>query len=327
MSTTYVPHFPEVIDNTMRGAFINCPQQFYQGHILKRAPAGGSVHLVAGGTYAKGLEVVRRLVYGPDKLALDDALIAAFPIMVTEYGNFPCPDRFHYKSFERVWQGVIAYFDRYPPESDHIKPYTLKNGQPAVEFTFSFPIGLVHPDTDEPILYAGRFDMIGVYDDLLWVVDDKTASKLGAAWDKSWKLKAQLTGYTFAAQQAGIPVQGSIVRGISFLPSGAYGFSEPIEYRGSWAIERWWVQLHRDVARMIACWQDKDEEHPHGYWDYNLNDACTSYGGCAFEQLCSVQNPEEWAKTGFEFRDWNPLDLNPAKIEVISPLTPTTFES
>lgn len=309
----YVPHFPPVLDNTMRSAFVACPQSFYQAHILKRAPAGGSVHLVAGAAYAKGLEVVRKLVWGKDKLPLDDALVEAFPAVIAEYGNFPCPEHSLHKSVDRVLQGLVAYFDRYPPASDHIEPYILKSGEPAVEFTFCFPLGIKHPDTGEPLQYAGRFDMVGVYNDLLWVVDDKTATQLGASWDAQWKLKAQLTGYTAAARNFGLPAEGAIVRGTSFLKSGAYGFSQPIMYRPQWMIERWWVQLHRDIARMIACWQDKDEENPYGYWDYNLNDTCSAFGGCAFENLCLAANPDEWAKTGFEFRDWNPLDLNPEK--------------
>jgi hypothetical protein len=312
------PKFPSVIDNTMRGSFVDCPQQFYQEFILKRALKGGSVHLIAGGAYAKGLEIVRSLVWG-EGYSLEDALVEAYPAIVAEYGDFPCPEHQQYKSCERVIQGVIAYFDKYNPHTDHMQPYMKKNGKPAVEFTFSFPTQLKHPDTGEPILYAGRFDMIGTYNGLNWVVDDKTASQLGAAWDKSWRLKAQMTGYVFAARQFGIPVEGAIIRGTSFLRTGAYGFSEPMEYRAAWQVERWWVQLHRDIGRMIQCWQDKDDDHPFGYWDYNLHNACSSFGGCGFQQLCSVHNPEEWAKTDYERREWNPLDINPAGIKGVEP--------
>jgi len=305
------PVFPPVVDSTMRSDFVACPQKFYNGYILKRALRGGSIHLVAGAAYAKGLEVIRTLVWGPEKLPLEDAIAEAIPKVWAEYGDMETPEFAQHKSPLNIVKALIAYFDKYNPETDHIQPYIKKDGYPAVEFSFTLPTQINHQDTGEPILYAGRTDMLGVYQDSLWIVDDKTSSILGTAWDRSWALRGQLTGYTFAAQQYGFKAAGAIVRGISLLRSGAFGFSEPIEYRSPWHIERWWVQLHRDLARMVACWQDKDEDHPWGYWDYNLADACTAYGGCPFAQLCRVSNPEEWVQGNYELRDWSPLDRNP----------------
>ena len=315
----FKPEFPRVIDSTMRTEFVSCEQQFFQAFIMKRTPKGGSVHLTAGAAYAKGLEVIRTLVYGPEKLSVRDALVEALPHVWAEYGDFPVPEGYEHKSPNAVMRALVAYFDRYSPDRDHLRPVIKSDGMPAVEFTFTFPLQIEHPDTKEPLLYAGRFDMLGIYNDLLWVVDDKTASSLGSHWDRQWALRGQLTGYCFAAQNYGYPTVGAIVRGTSFLKTGAFGFSEPIEYRPDWQLERWWVQLHRDVARMIACWQDKTEEHPYGYWGYNLAEACTSFGGCPFVGLCTKSNPEEWAKSDYEFRDWSPLDKNPmARKQIVS---------
>lgn len=311
------PEFPAVIDSTMRADFVNCPQKFYQGYILRRALKGGSVHLIAGGAYAKGLEIIRNLVYGPEKLSVDDALAEAFPKVIAEYGDF-YEEGAEHKSPINIIKALIAYFDHYPPATDHIQPVMKKDGYPATEFTFSIPTQIKHPDTGEPILYAGRFDMLANYQGSIWVVDDKTASSLGWGWDRQWKLRGQLTGYTFAARYFGWEAQGAIVRGISLLKTGAFGFSEPIEYRSPFMLERWWVQLHRDLARMVDCWQDKSEEHPYGFWDYNLADACTSYGGCPFAQLCAVSNPDDWAQGNYELRDWSPLDRNPARQPITS---------
>lgn len=313
----FTPAFPAVVDNTMRSAFVSCPQKFFQEFLLCRSPLGGaSVHLIAGATYARGLEFVREKVWGPDQWSLDEALAGMVPVVYAEYGDFACPPDYQHKSVQRVLQAIVAYFDRFPPESDHILPYIKSNKKPAVEFNFSFPTQIKHPDSGEPIIYCGRFDMIGVYNDLLWVVDDKTATQLGSSWDKSWRLKAQLTGYVFAARQYGFPVEGAIVRGCSFLKTGAYGFSEPILYKGDWNVERWWIQLHRDLARMVQCWQDRDNDFPLGYWDFNFDHSCSTFGqACPFTNLCDVKNPEEWAKTDFEYRKWNPMELLPVEVE------------
>lgn len=314
----FKPSFPRVVDSTMRADFVSCPQKFYQGYILKKALRGESVHLTAGAAYARGLEVVRKLVWGPEKLHLDDALAEAIPYAVAEYGHLDPGEAYSHKSANNIIRAMVAYFDRYPPSKDHVQPYYKKNGEPACEFTFSIPTAIAHPETGEPILYAGRFDMVGKYNDTLWVLDDKTATQLGDSWARSWRLRGQLTGYCYAAQLYGIPVQGAIVRGISLLKSGAFGFSEPIEYRGPFHIERWWVQLHRDLARMISMWKDVGEDHPHGYWDYNLAESCNSFGGCPFLSLCTVSKPDQW-DDNYEYRDWNPLDLNPVGKSTMTP--------
>lgn len=312
------PEFPLVVDSTMRGDFVACPHKFYEGYILKRALPGGAVDLTAGGAFAKGLEIVRGLVWGPEKLSLDDALANAIPRVWAEYGDIPVPEDKQHKSALNVIRALTAYFDKYDPATDHIRPYMKQDGYPATEFTFTIPTQVIHPDTGEPLIYAGRTDLLGVYQDSIWIVDDKTAGALGPSWDRSWALRGQLTGYTFAANYMGYKAQGAIVRGISFLKTGAFGFSEPIEYRSNWQMERWWVQLHRDLTRMVHCWQDKSEEHPYGYWDYSFADACTSFNGCQFAQLCKVSNPDEWAKGTYELRDWSPLDRNPQRQQIKS---------
>ena len=314
------PEFPRVVDSTMRADFVACPQKFFQAYVQKRSLSGDSIHLVAGAAYARGLEIVRNFVYGPAKLPLERALVESIPHVWAEYGAIEVPAGYEQKGPIGVVKALVAYFDRFPPLTDHIQPFMKKNGEPATEFSFTIPMEIAHPVTGEPILYAGRTDLIGVYNGTLWVVDDKTASQLGPSWDRQWSLRAQLTGYCYAAKRYGLDVSGAIIRGISFLKGGAFGFSEPIEYRANWQLERWWEQLHRDVARMIGCWTEVDDAHPLGYWDYNLADACTSFGsGCPFAALCKVSNPNEWLGQ-YEYKSWNPLDLNPVGKQKVIPV-------
>jgi hypothetical protein len=51
---------------------------------------------------------------------------------------------------------------------------------------------------------------------------------------------------------------------------------------------------------MVADWQE-------GYWDYNLDDSCADYGGCTYQPLCLVQDPDRWAVAEYELRRWNPV--------------------
>ena len=73
-----------------------------------------------------------------------------------------------HKNIDRVIEALIYYFDTWPMATDLLKPYMFE-GQPSVEFTFSIPLPILHPDTNQPILYAGRCDMIAEYGEALWV--------------------------------------------------------------------------------------------------------------------------------------------------------------
>ena len=51
---------------------------------------------------------------------------------------------------------------------------------------------------------------------------------------------------------------------------------------------------------MIQCWKE-------GWWDYNLDHACSEYGGCALQTVCKSSDPEAWLSTYFTQRVWDPL--------------------
>jgi hypothetical protein len=79
-----------------------------------------------------------------------------------------------------------------------------------------------------------------------------------------------------------------------------YDTQQALTYRPAWMIERWYEQLHRDIAHMKAQWEAD-------LWDFNLDHACTEYGGCQFRQPCLSQDPQPWLTGNFERRVWNPL--------------------
>jgi len=191
------------------------------------------------------------------------------------------------------------YFRNYGFATDHIQPH-FHDGKPAVEFSFAIPIpNTAHPTTGEPILYTGRFDMLGVYNNALFVVDEKTTKQLGQSWIKSWTMASQFTGYCWAAKEYGYPVAGAIIRGISILKT-KYGHAESLQYRPQWFIDRWLVQLAKDVKRMIAAWEADD-------WDFDLNTGCNTYGGCPLTDVCNSQRPVRVLEQDFVKRIWDPL--------------------
>jgi len=291
--------FPSLIDSTMRNDFASCEQKFNYARIFGLASKGGSVHLIAGGAFAKGCEVIRRKFYqeGLDEMeAILEGVLAAW----IEYGSFDPGDRYVNKSPERVAYALVEYFTEYPLATDKIQPYYQANGEPAIEFEFSFPLETRHPLTGDPLLYGGRFDLVGEYMSSLWVVDEKTATRLGPQWLKSFTLRGQLLGYCFAARSFDLPVNGFIIRGISFLRD-YYGHAEVIEVVPDYRLEQWREQVEVDASKMVDAWN-------RGRYSWSFGEACNAYGGCPFLNLCDKQNWTEWWQQFYDIDYWNPLD-------------------
>ena len=292
------PPFPAVLDSTIIASFRSCPQKAYMEFIRHYKPREQSVHLHAGAAYAAGLEAARTAFFVAGAHP-DEALAAGLQALTEFYGTFECPSD-SAKSLGRMLGALEFYFDRYPLGSDPAIPMTLPSGKRGIEFSFAEPLEICHPETGDPLIYCGRMDMMVDYQGLALGEDDKTASQLGASWPRQWDLRSQFTGYIWGAGRAGIRLDGFLIRGVSILKT-KYDTLEAITYRPDWQIDRWYAQLHRDIRRMIACWEE-------GYFDFNLDHACTEYGGCLFRQVCQMSDPEPVLEQQFQRRRWDPIN-------------------
>jgi hypothetical protein len=262
------------------------------------AGAAPSVHLHAGGSFARGLEVARK-AFWQDGKPVAEAKRDGLQALIQFYGPFVPPEtKQGDKSLDNVILAYDSYLQRYPLDKDPIRPFKAADGRYMIEFTFSIPTEVLNPSTGMPILYAGRCDMIGTLYDSLFVTDEKTATQLGDAWASQWDLESQFTGYIFAAQQHGFPVAGALIRGIGLLKT-KITHAEAQLYRKTWEIERWWKQLQRDISRMVQQYNEFD-------FDMALaKGACAAYGGCSFKILCQSPEPEKWMNQ-YRIRRWDP---------------------
>jgi hypothetical protein len=291
------PPFPEVIDSSLIAAFRSCPQKAFKEFFEHWKGKELSVHLHAGASYAKGMEVART-EYFVNNSQREDAVARGVGALLEYYGNFDCPDDSP-KSSTRTAGALEFYFDRYPLGEDKAVPITLPGGKRGIEFSFAEPIELQHPESGNPLIYCGRMDMICSYNNMVLGEDDKTASQLGASWPRQWDLRSQFTGYVWGARKSNIKLDGFLVRGVSILKT-KYDTLEAITYRPEWQVDRWYGQLLRDAKRMIACWEE-------GYFDYNLDHACTEYGGCQFRNVCLSRDPHAVLEVQFQRRRWDPI--------------------
>jgi hypothetical protein len=291
------PTFPFALDNSTLSTFRACERKALYQYKYHLHPFGANIHLVAGGTYAKALEVFR-ISYYSHRMPHEDALAAAIYEGIKEWGKND-PFEGEQKSLWNTLYAVIAHFEEYPPATDYIQPAFIR-GKPAVEFTFAIPLEETHPDYDQPILYTGRFDMLANFNGALFVEDDKTTSTLGPQWAKQWTLSSQITGYVAAARAFGHDVAGAIIRGTSIQ---TYDIKHAVstQYRDKAAINRWMWQTLEDTERLKEVWYDDSR------WHFNLGFECAR---CPFQTLCTAYNWKEWVKDNYEVRVWDPLAIN-----------------
>ena len=292
--------FPTVLDSSLIAAFRSCPRKAEMDFFSHWKPKTPSVHLHAGAAYARGLEVARTSFFLEGRPALE-SIAAGGQALVEFYGDFQCPPE-SAKSLERTLGAYEYYFAVYPLEQDSAVPVTLPSGKAGIEFSFAEPLPFNHPETGDPILYVGRMDMVAKFNGAVFGEDDKTTSQLGASWSRQWDLRSQFTGYCWGAKQAGLPLSGFIVRGISILKT-KYETQQAITYRPQWMIDEWYDQLiEHDLPSMVEMWES-------GWWGASLDHACNEYGGCAYKQVClaAPESRVQWLETSFERRRWDPV--------------------
>lgn len=312
----------------MRGSWKACPRKFFWNYTYEIVPDGENVHLHAGGAFARGLEVARKSFYG-GREGYEDAVVSGAQGLLQAWGAYD-PGEDAKKSIDRVLGAYEYYHSVFDMRSDHIQPYMTNKGEPAVEFNFVLPIpGTRHPRTGQPVLYAGRFDLLGNMrgHESLFVVDEKTTSQLGPTWGNQWLIRSQFTGYVWGALEHRHPVAGAIVRGVSILKD-KYNHAESIVYRQRWQIEQWLETLRRDVFAMIAQWQEMESVGldkakllvdskdkivdaqllPEHYTPFtqSLDQACSAYGGCAYLRLCDSPEPQAFIPIYYRPHSWDP---------------------
>lgn len=308
------PPFPLVWNDSLRSAFVSCPRagawEFFH-HYKSKSP---NTHLHAGKAWASALETLR-LAFYDGGMPLEEAQALGLSTLIVEYGDYVPPDRGNEanKSLDRLIEAFVYYNKAFPLDKDPVQPWRGKTGKPMVEFNFALPLdekNLLHPETGEPILFAGRADMVATWAGALSIYDDKTTGQLGPSWGNQWIRRSQFSAYTWAARQYGIPVTQVIIRGIALLKT-SINHQQAIVTRTQHNIDEWHFQVCRDVRHAIECWKS-------GYFDVNLSESCSSYGGCLFLQPCMSNDPTPWLEGNYQRRIFDPI----TRTETIIPIEP-----
>ena len=308
MNVQRYKYFPEVFDSSMLAAFKSCPQLFKKIYLHEWKPReGANVNLIAGGAFAKGIEEARRSFYekGTDQ---PTALAAGLQALTIAYGDFECPPDSP-KSLERMLGALEYYITNYPFTHQTAYPILLASQKRAIEANGAEPLPILHPLTQQPLLYSWRADAILAYSGSQYVTDEKTTTQLGSLWGRRWDLRSQFIGYTNYARKI-VPVAGVLVRGIA-IKKTMYEVQEAICNFSQNECDRWYVELLKWISDIIRCWETDS-------WRYNFDHACEEYGGCAFKTVCKAEADMDATpilQTFFQKRHWDPITRTETNLE------------
>lgn len=292
--------FPEVLDSSIINDLKDCPTKFNYAHIGDYKSPGTNVHLHAGGAFAIGCEATRRAFY-IDGLDRETSIMKGVQALMTAYGDFEAPayGSGAAKTLDRMAGALIFYWDNYPLNHDSAFPIMLPGNRRGIEFNFTEVLPIDHPDTGNPLLYTGRLDAVLNFAGGTWGFDEKTTSSLGSSWGDKWGLRGQFIGYTWGCRQAGLPIKGIVVRGVSILKT-KYDCAESINEFADWMLDSWYVDLLSWIEGAITAYKS-------ARWRHNYGETCSNYGGCTFQHVCTSSNPQPWLDTKFERRHWDPV--------------------
>lgn len=297
-------YFPDVLDSSMLAQFKSCPFLFYESQIENWKPKTPNVHLHAGGSFARGLEITRRSFYERE-LSADDSIALGLQALLAHYGPFECPPDSG-KSAQRTAGAFEYYWQNYSLSHIDAFPLLLAGNKRAIEFTFAHPLPVLNPATGLPILYGGRMDAIINYGGPAYVCDEKTTAQLGPSWPYQWDLRSQFLGYVWGCRQSAIPVAGVLVRGIAIYKTG-YNTAQKLMSPPDWLVSNWYTEMLDWTEEIVRCWKAKK-------WRHAYDSACTAYGGCSFRDVCMWEKGENELSANFERRIWHPLAREESRV-------------
>lgn len=117
--------FPAWIDSSAIAEFRTCEQRDFYGRKHRLTSVRPNIHLLAGGAFAKALEVTRRQFFLGGKSA-DDTIACSLEALWIAYGPDTDLPEDNLKSCAVMQNALIAYFDRFPLATDYVRPITVE---------------------------------------------------------------------------------------------------------------------------------------------------------------------------------------------------------
>lgn len=180
MNLTYNTLFPEVLSTTQDiETFTQCPYKWFLKRCAKMYKYSYNSDLEAGGEFAKAMEITRNAYYTEDiseKEAIERGKIHILESYGATYALQDYPDTV--KTPEKLAEVFKRMFEEHPMEDSSIVPFEMTDGSLSVEQDFTIELPFKHPETEKPLILKCKLDMLGTADNIVYVVDEKTAKSV-----------------------------------------------------------------------------------------------------------------------------------------------------
>jgi hypothetical protein len=287
-------------DSTSLSALKRCPRLYEYSIVRGYTGRRENIHFAFGIWFHAALEFYDRAKAKgvPHNAALDEtvrrALIATWNFKL----NRPWTSEEPTKTRETLIRAIVWYLDKFG-ENDTMQTIIFADGEPAVEKSFRFEVGLRSHLTDEEYLLCGHIDRLTHFNDRIWIQDRKTTKfALNDNYFDMYSPDNQVSLYILAGQVVyPEPIRGFVIDAVQTLVEGNR-FQRGEVTRTPSQLDEW--------VRDLQYWLRQAEVFAHdNYWPQN-DKACY---GCEFRKVCgaSPEVREPLLRGLFEQRVWDPL--------------------
>lgn len=308
-----LPRLQLAVDSTSLGLFKDCPRKYYYSIILGYQPKTESVHLTFGLLMHGSAE--RYHHKKAEGLSHDDAVDFVVDWLLKETWNKqlnrPWDSGDSYKNRFTLLRTVVWYLDKYG-DNDALETVILANGKPAVELSFSFPLGYTSQYTGQEFQMCGHLDRLATLNGVPYIPDVKTSKNdIGPRFWQNHDPSNQFGTYLLAGQIVWkLPVKGLIVDACQ-VQVGDSRFDRKLITKDQAQITEFHQSVIRWVKRMEEAALEADGlANPEEAYPMNET-SCGKYNGCDFlvGGICtkSPASRQKWLDEKFKLRVWDPL--------------------
>lgn len=295
--------FPLIISNTDLSLLSQCELRWFRSRCQHLRKQSFNIDLVAGGSFAAGLEKVRKLYYN-ERLSEKDAVEQGYEYIL-ESMHDQVTDTDVLKSPERMALALMEYFKQFPLDHEEVLPIMLEDDTHSIEHKWTTELPILHPELKIPLIFKGKLDMLAHQMGRCYGVDEKTCKSFSSNEAELLATSGQFIGYAWLARTKGIKLEAFKIRkiAIQIREIKVKEFEIPIT---EFMIDKWYDSMIHKINSMVYeydRWINNRDLQPslQEYFipDYGLG--CTSYyRPCEFADGCVSKYGEKSIEASFE---------------------------
>jgi hypothetical protein len=172
--------FPEIISSTRDiELYSSCRYKWFLQRVLHFYKYAKNVDLEAGGEFAKAHELTRIAFFRENK-SIEESVDIGVTHILTKYAETFEREKFQdeLKTPNRMAEVFKTMYEQNNLEELTIIPFEMDDGSLSVEQEFVIELPFKHPETNKPLILKCKLDLLGMKDNIAYVLDDKTCKSV-----------------------------------------------------------------------------------------------------------------------------------------------------